>query len=132
MTTSRIKTILQSVSIATASFALPLTASAQTFADRIRVGVTGAAQGSGLDKSPNLTTIIGNTINVALSFVGIVMFVYFLYAGFLYLTSAGDKEKVGTAEKIMRTTIIGLAIVVGAYALSNTVLDLILNNVLKG
>lgn len=132
MTTSRMRKIVQGASMATASFALPLMASAQTFADRVRVGVTGAAQGSGLDKSPNLTTIIGNTINVALSFIGIVMFIYFLYAGFLYLTSAGDKDKAGTANKIMRSTIIGLVIVVVSYALSNMVLDLILNNVLKG
>ena len=120
------------LAIAGISFAVPFAASAAGFVDNLRQGVSGAATQSGLDKTPELPVIIGNIINVALSFIGVVMLIYFLYAGFLYLTSAGDKTKVETAQKIMRTTIIGLLIVVSSYAISNFVLDQIVNKVVQG
>jgi hypothetical protein len=123
--------MLKRLVIAGAAFVFPLAVSAQGFADRVRQGVNQTASQSGLDKAPDLPKIIGNIINIALSFIGVVMLCYFLYAGFLYLTSAGSKDKVESAKKIMMSTIIGLLIVVASYAISNFVLQQIVNNVVQ-
>jgi hypothetical protein len=124
---------LRRLAIAGITFAIPgaAWAASESFADRMRQGLGGTARQAGLDQSPTLVQIIGNIINVALSFLGVIMLLYFLYAGFLYLTSAGSKEKVTAAQGIMRTTIIGLLIVVCSYAIANFVLDQIANSVVR-
>jgi len=123
--------MLKRLAIAGVAFATPFAVSAQGFADNIRSGLSQTANQSGLDKVPELPKIIGNIINVALSFIGVIMLCYFLYAGFLYLTSGGSKEKVESAKKIMMTTIIGLLIVVASYAIANFVLTQIVLNVVQ-
>ena len=45
-----------------------------------------------------------------------------LYAGFLWLTSAGSEEKVGQAKKIITSAIIGLVIIFISYAIATFVI----------
>lgn len=82
-------------------------------------GITGSGGG--------LTEIIGRLINVFLGFLGIVFLVLMLYAGFLWMTAQGEKAKVEKAVDIIKQAIIGLIVVVAAYAISNFVLSSLLN-----
>lgn len=66
--------------------------------------------------------IIGNVINIALGFLGIVLLAYLLYAGFLWMTAGGSSEKVDQAKGMIKNAIIGLVIIVAAFAISNFVL----------
>lgn len=116
---------------AVALFVTPLAVSAQGFADKLRQGASQAAAPAGLNNSPTLTQIIGNVIFFLLGLVGIIMFLYFFYAGFLYLTSQGNKDKVAQAQGIMKNTVIGLVIILVAYALTNFILSAIVGNVLQ-
>ena len=45
-----------------------------------------------------------------------------LYAGFLWMTSSGDETKVTKAKGLMVNAVIGLAIVLAAYAITYFVL----------
>lgn len=47
---------------------------------------------------------------------GIATFIYFVIGGFQYITSSGDKTAVEAARNKITHSLIGLAIVVGAYA----------------
>jgi hypothetical protein len=67
--------------------------------------------------------VIGEVINVGLSFIGIVFFVLVLYAGFTWMTAMGNTEQVTKAKNIIETAIIGLVLVAGAYAIANFVFD---------
>lgn len=96
--------------------ASPLVASAQTFAERMREGAGSAAKSAELNGQTDLVTIIGNIINVVIGFVGLLLLVYFLYAGFLYLTAQDNKDNITKAKGIMKNAIIGLLIVVISYA----------------
>lgn len=65
-------------------------------------------------------------INVALGVIGIVLLVLILYAGFLYMTSGGEKDKIDTAKKIITNAIIGLIIILSAWAITRFVISKLL------
>jgi len=73
---------------------------------------------------PNV--IISYAIKLVLSFLGLIFFILILYAGFMWMTSAGNEEKISKAKKIMASAFIGLVIVLSAYAITIFVLDKIL------
>lgn len=64
-----------------------------------------------------------NVIRVALGFLGIVAIVIVLYGGVLWMTAAGDSGKVDTAKKVLFSGVIGLVIILSAFAISNFVLN---------
>lgn len=57
-------------------------------------------------------------LNIILSFVGVVMLILIAYGGFLWMTAGGNESQVEKAQKIIVAAIIGLLIVVSAYAVS--------------
>jgi len=79
----------------------------------------GAATGLG---SKDIRSTVSDIINVALGMLGIVAVVIIIIAGFQWMTSGGNEEKAGGARKMIFAGIIGLAIILSAYALSNFVL----------
>jgi hypothetical protein len=72
------------------------------------------------ERDPRQT--IARIIQVALSLLGIIAIVTILYAGFTWMTSGGSEEKIGKAKKTLIAAIIGLAIILSAYAITNFVL----------
>ena len=73
--------------------------------------------------SKDIRTTISSIINVALGLLGIVAVVIILWGGFVWMTAGGNDEKVGEARKIIFSGIIGLAIVLSAYAIAAYVLN---------
>jgi len=73
-----------------------------------------------------LTDIIGKLINIFLGFLGVIFLVLMLYAGFLWMTAQGEEAKVKRAKDMITQAIIGLIIVVAAFAISNFVLESLL------
>ncbi len=71
-----------------------------------------------------LYPILGNIISVILSVLGAVFIIFIIYAGYLWMTASGNEQKVEKASQILKESIIGLIIVLGAYAISYFVLSL--------
>lgn len=71
----------------------------------------------------NLKDTIGQLINVALGFLGIIAVIIILFGGFKWMTAGGNDEKVGEAKKLIIAGIIGLAIILSAYAITTFVLS---------
>lgn len=67
----------------------------------------------------DLGTAIGRIIGVALSFLGVILLLIILYAGFLWMTAGGNSEQVTKAKSMMSNAVIGLVISLLAYAISN-------------
>jgi uncharacterized membrane protein len=61
---------------------------------------------------------IGQLVQTAMSFLGIIFTVLLIYAGFLWMTARGEETKVEKAKNIIITAIIGLIIVLAAYSIS--------------
>ena len=52
-----------------------------------------------------------------LTLLGLISISLILYAGFLYMTSAGASEKIETAQKILTQAVIGAAIILSSYGI---------------
>ena len=81
---------------------------------------------TGLDDSlgsQSIQTTIASIINVALSLLGIVAVVIILMGGFKWMTAGGSEEKTGEAKKIIFSGVIGLAIIMSAWALATFVIN---------
>jgi hypothetical protein len=83
---------------------------------------SGAAAGFGGTQT-NLTIIIGRVIRILLNMVGVILFIMFLYAGFLWMTAAGNEERITKAKKIIINSVIGAVVLVGAWVITNFVIN---------
>lgn len=71
--------------------------------------------------SPNEVTLdqrISNIVSIFLSLLGVLFMILMIYGGYTWMTAAGDEKKIDKAKDIIRAAIIGLIIVVAAYAIS--------------
>jgi hypothetical protein len=75
----------------------------------------------------SLPEIIGQLINIVLGFLGIVLLGLILWAGFLWMTAGGNVDQTKAARAYMANAVIGLIIVVAAFAITNFVLTSLVN-----
>jgi hypothetical protein len=73
----------------------------------------------------------GMTINTALSLLGVVFLVLTVYGGITWMTAEGDETKVEKAKKTITQAVIGLVIVLAAYAISLFVINALSGSTLK-
>lgn len=66
--------------------------------------------------------VASRIINIALGFLGVLALGFILYAGFLWMTSGGNQDKVDKAKKILINASIGLAIILSAWAIATFVI----------
>ena len=57
-------------------------------------------------------------ISIALSLLGVIFLILTIYGGFIWMNSRGNDQDVEKAKTIIRNSIIGLLIVVVAYAIT--------------
>lgn len=80
-----------------------------------------AANAAGLENS-NLLQTIGILINIFLGLLGVIFLIILLYAGFLWMTAGGSAEQVEKAKKFMINAVIGLIIMLAAYAITQFIM----------
>ncbi len=86
-----------------------------------------AGNSAGITSQQNLPQIIGTISNVVLGFMGIVLLFYVILAGWEWMSSGGDDKGVTTAKTRIKNAVIGLVIIVSAYAISNFVISQLAN-----
>lgn len=67
----------------------------------------------------NIFETIAGIVNIVLGFLGAITVLLFLYAGFLWMTSRGARDRIDQAKKIITSATIGLGIIFVSYALVN-------------
>lgn len=89
---------------------------------------TGAefASTSGLGEA-DLVDTIAQIIRIALGFLGVIAVVIILLGGFKWMTAGGNDDKVKEAKKLIFSGIIGLVIIISAYAIASFVIDSIIS-----
>jgi hypothetical protein len=65
-----------------------------------------------------LTQMIADAIAVFLGLLGVIFVILIVMAGYRWMTAGGDAEKASKAGRSIYAAIIGLIIVVGAYAIT--------------
>lgn len=76
---------------------------------------------SGLGANDNLASIISVLISVVLGFLGIVFLGLTIMAGFKWMTSEGNEEEIKKAKGSIKNSVMGLLIVLAAYAITYSV-----------
>lgn len=66
-----------------------------------------------------VTSIAGNAIAMGLQIVGLFFFVLVVYAGFRWMLSQGEEDKITSARNTIVGAVIGLVITVSAYAITS-------------
>ncbi len=62
--------------------------------------------------------VVGSIINAALSMVGLIFLVLMIYGGFLWMTARGDESAIEKAQKIISAAVVGLVVIMAAYAIT--------------
>lgn len=107
------------------AFALPV------FAGPIDIGQNALAEWLNLpEKDPRL--ILAELINVFIGFLGLIFLILILRAGFLFMISGGDKEKTANAKRSIANALIGLILILSAWAITTFSIDTILNALMAG
>jgi len=83
----------------------------------------GAIQSSIKLGSGDIRQTAARIINVALGFLGIIAVVIVLLGGFKWMIAGGNEEKTNEAKKLIVSGIIGLAIILSAWAITSFVIS---------
>lgn len=70
----------------------------------------------------NISTIIGNVINIGLAIFTIVFFILIIYGGVIWLTAGGDSAKADKARTTLTNAVLGIIVIIIAYLLTNFIL----------
>lgn len=100
---------------ATASFA------AQPTVQLKDLGLQEVQENAGLGDQTFQATA-GQLIRVVLSTLGLIAIAITIWGGFRWMTAGGSEDKVDEAKKILYSGIIGIVIILSAYAMTNFVL----------
>jgi len=100
---------------------VPLVTNAQGDIDQLKWGVTG------LQSKSDVASYIGSILNWVFGILMVISVAMILYAGFRYLTAAGDETKVKSAKKTLTYALIGVGI-----ALLSKAIVLVIASILGG
>lgn len=74
------------------------------------------------EEAVDIRVIIANIIQIILGFLGILFVSLMVFAGFRYMTSAGNEDQTKKALSQIKDAVIGLAIVMTAWVITTAVL----------
>lgn len=82
------------------------------------------ATGPGIDnplKSTTLTALLSDILNIVVEIGVPIVAIMIVLAGFKYVTAGGDTGKVKDAHQMFLWTVVGAAIVLGAFVISDLI-----------
>lgn len=85
-------------------------------------GLDTAAEKAGLStKDQDISSTIGKVVGAGLAFIGVIFFLLIIYGGLLWMTARGNETQVTKAKDLIISAVIGLVIVLSAYAITRYV-----------
>lgn len=82
-----------------------------------------ASEYHGISTESSFRQSIIKWTNFFLGFLALVAMIALIYAGFLYVTAAGNDEQAGKAKKIIIWVVSGIIVILLAFALVNTLIE---------
>ena len=70
-----------------------------------------------------IETTISSIIQTALIYLGVIFLILAIYGGYLWMTARGNEEQLTKAKNTLTAAVVGLIIVIGAYAISYFVIE---------
>jgi len=94
-------------------------------------GYSAGLYDASLTPKGTIIAIITNVISILLSLMGIAFLLLMIYGGYLWMTAQGSEAQVKKAKEIILDSIVGLAIIFIAYALSYLIISIFSKNRIK-
>lgn len=109
-------------------FSFTLFTQAETFSN-INGFIDATGQAGGFNTGSDYTVVIGQIIKTALSIVGVIFVVLLGYGGFLWMTAetGAGRNQLDKAKKVLIWAVLGLVLIVLAYAITSFVLTTVEN-----
>jgi len=99
----------------------------------VQAGQVGAFGGYAVvEGKEGALALIQTVINAFLSLIGVILLAYLLSAGYKWMTAHGEEEKVTEAKDTIKRAIVGVIIIIAAYAISIFVMTRLEAGALKG
>ena len=92
------------------------------WAAEVETGLDYAAD-TGLSNTQDIRVTIAKIIRIVIGFLGIVAVGLIMYAGWVWMTSEGNEEKIEQAKKILKNAVIGLIIILSAFAIVSFIVN---------
>ncbi|MFH1866948.1 MAG: pilin [Patescibacteria group bacterium] len=108
--------VIKKIIIVLIVLALPLLVKAQSVDPGLQLTADAAGLPTGTT-SP--ITVISIIVNSLLGVLGVVFLILIIYAGFLWMTAAGNEEKVTKAKGLIGNAVVGLAIVLASFIITS-------------
>lgn len=86
-------------------------------------GLEGAREVAGFSEDTNIYSRVGMLISVFLGFVGVIFLGLTLYGGLIWMLARGNEQEIEKAKRLIESAVIGLAIVLAAYAITYFVIQ---------
>ena len=110
-----------------AIFFIPVVAFANDY------GLRATADAAGLSGySTDLPKLIGNVIGGVLSLIAVIFFILMVYGGLLWMTARGNTDQVKKAQDAIISAVIGIVVVLSAYAITTFVFTSISGSISGG
>jgi uncharacterized BrkB/YihY/UPF0761 family membrane protein len=108
-------------------FLLPKTASADLWdtQEGLKTDI-GSAFRSTSGTPSDIRVVVARIISVFLGLLGIIFLALILLAGYKWMMAQGDESKITEAKEQLRTSVIGLAIILAAWGITMFVMNSIL------
>ncbi len=88
-----------------------------------RLGLNEFKNNTNLGTNIDLIPTVANIINTLLGFLGVLAVILVIWGGFKWMTAAGEEQKINEAKKILSGGVVGLVIILLAYAITFFVVD---------
>lgn len=69
----------------------------------------------------DIPKLIGELLSTVLGFTGTLFFILVVWSGLLWMTAGGSQENIKKAQDILKAAVVGLIIVLSAYAITKFV-----------
>lgn len=96
-------------------------------------GLSSTAQEAGYETSGSESPekYISRVINIILSVLGVLFLILMIYGGLIWMTAAGNEEKATKAKELITEALIGLIIVLAAYAITFFIVNRLIGTTLS-
>jgi len=122
MLSKYMKKILFSLFFVSIFLFAPLANAAGILSPEIRNKINNNAEefnnSAGYDTNTDLLGVVRTIIVAILSLLAVIFLALLIYAGFKWMTAAGDSDDVKKAKATIKTAIIGLVIILASYGIT--------------
>lgn len=99
---------------------------ARAVAAQPNLGINTLAEGGVQLAQTDIRVIVARIIEVFLGLLGTIAIILIIYGGWLWMSAAGDAQKITQAKKTLINAVIGLAIILSAFAITQFIVSSLL------